>query len=367
MQIMNNSAAMAALGEVKKNDTTLGKQLKKVASGMKINGAGNGAAEYAISEKMRVRTRALDQDIENAQTGKNLVCTAEGGIQNIINNLRSMKALAIDAANDTNTDDDRAIIQKEQDSRIQTIDDIANSTSYNGKLLLNGNYGKRLSASSNSAKLLGTTRKVIPSGDYTINNDGIYVLSSGYSGHITINAKNVKITQENTAQKLYNVSMECTQADSSLWLDNVDICDGSTNPLPQLLNFNSNVVKFNGSGNTLHIQNSVTLIGGCNSGRGAWDKAVINVGEGLDIYGEGMNSRLVAIAEDGYIGDSYGTAIGTDRQQQSNANINISGLSYLRSWSEMGSGIGSGVDGSVGNISIKELRCLPLTMPSSTR
>ena len=55
MQIMNNSAAVAALGELRKNDTTFGKQLKKVSSGMKINGAGDGAAEYAISEKMRVQ------------------------------------------------------------------------------------------------------------------------------------------------------------------------------------------------------------------------------------------------------------------------------------------------------------------------
>ncbi len=42
MQIMNSGATMAALGELKKNDTTLGKELRKVASGMKIGGAGDG-------------------------------------------------------------------------------------------------------------------------------------------------------------------------------------------------------------------------------------------------------------------------------------------------------------------------------------
>lgn len=79
MQIMNNGAMMAALGELKKNDTTLGKELKKVASGMKVNGAGDGASEYAISEKMRLRS--LGQDIVNAQTGKALVKTAMGGMK----------------------------------------------------------------------------------------------------------------------------------------------------------------------------------------------------------------------------------------------------------------------------------------------
>lgn len=119
MQIMNSGATMAALGELKKNDTTLGKELKKVASGMKVNSAGDGASEYAISEKMRVRLRSLDQDIENVQTGKNLVRTAEGGIQEIVNNLRSMKTMAIDSANDHNTDTDRATIDKEFQQRIE--------------------------------------------------------------------------------------------------------------------------------------------------------------------------------------------------------------------------------------------------------
>lgn len=134
MQIMNSGATMAALGELKKNDTTLGKELKKVASGMKVNSAGDGASEYAISEKMRVRLRSLDQDIENVQTGKNLVRTAEGGIQEIVNNLRSMKTMAIDSANDHNTDTDRATIDKEFQQRIEEIDDIANTTNYNRRL-----------------------------------------------------------------------------------------------------------------------------------------------------------------------------------------------------------------------------------------
>ena len=48
MQVMNNSSSMMALGELKKNESTLGKQLKKVSSGLKINGAGDGAWECKI-------------------------------------------------------------------------------------------------------------------------------------------------------------------------------------------------------------------------------------------------------------------------------------------------------------------------------
>ena len=140
MVIKNNSAAQLALGELNKNNNKLSKSLQKVSSGMKLDGAEDGASEYAISEKMRVRLRGLNQDIVNAQTGSNLVRVAEGGIQDIIDNLRDMKAMAIKAANDHNTDADRATIQKEFEQRKAEIDDIASTTNYNGKILLDGRY-----------------------------------------------------------------------------------------------------------------------------------------------------------------------------------------------------------------------------------
>ena len=64
---------MLALGETKKNQSSLEKQLKKVASGMKINSAGDGAAEYAISEKMQVRIRSLGQNDENVTASESVI------------------------------------------------------------------------------------------------------------------------------------------------------------------------------------------------------------------------------------------------------------------------------------------------------
>ena len=140
MVIMNNGAAMQALHENDKNSNKLSKDLQKVASGMKINGASDGAAEYAVSEKMRVMIRSLGQDIENAKKGIDLVKIAEEGMQNIVDQLRDMKAMAIDSANDHNSDADRAILQKEFASRMAGIDNIAATTNYNGKILMDGRY-----------------------------------------------------------------------------------------------------------------------------------------------------------------------------------------------------------------------------------
>lgn len=138
MSILNNGASMSVLGELKKNDVSLGKQLKKVASGMKLHSAGDGAAEFAISERMRVRLRALDQDEENVQTGASMLHTTEGGVQEQIDILKTIKQKVIDANNDTNTDLDRATIQKEIDQGYDQIQDIATETMYNNRRVLFG-------------------------------------------------------------------------------------------------------------------------------------------------------------------------------------------------------------------------------------
>ena len=88
MVIFNNMAAMSALNETKRNDGTLGKVIKKAASGMKINSAGDDASGYSISARMKVRLRALNQDDENVRKGESLLRIAEGAIQSQMNSKR---------------------------------------------------------------------------------------------------------------------------------------------------------------------------------------------------------------------------------------------------------------------------------------
>lgn len=147
MIVTNNFAAQAALGELNKNNSQVGKLLEKISSGEKVPTAKENAAAYAISERMREKLRTLTQDTQNVQNGSALLRVPSGGVDNIVDELRSLKELAVNAANDTNTDDDRAIIQKEIDQRLQDINDIASHTNFNGKYLLDGSNGyKRVMA-----------------------------------------------------------------------------------------------------------------------------------------------------------------------------------------------------------------------------
>ena len=138
MTILNNTAAALSLGELSKNVSALGKQLKKVATGTKITGAGDGTSEYVISERMRVRKRALEQDAANVQTGTSMLKVAEGAIQEQLEIMKTIKEKVINANNDTNTDLDRMTIQKEISQGFEQVHDIAYEATYNGKLLLVG-------------------------------------------------------------------------------------------------------------------------------------------------------------------------------------------------------------------------------------
>ena len=145
MVVKNNMSAVNTLNILNKNSSALAKSLQKVSSGMKINGAADDASGYAISERMRVQIRGLDQANQNTQNGSSMMKVAEGAVSSTVDILKTLKEKVINAANDTNTDADRQTIQKELDQSIDQIDDNANVT-YNGKYLVDGSHNSKTSA-----------------------------------------------------------------------------------------------------------------------------------------------------------------------------------------------------------------------------
>ena len=137
MVVKNNMSAISTLNTLNKNSSALSKSLQKVSSGMKINSAADDASGYAISERMRVQIRGLDQSNSNTQNGSSMMKVAEGAVSSTVDILKTLKEKVINAANDSNTDADRQTIQKELDQSIDQIDDNANVT-FNGKYLVDG-------------------------------------------------------------------------------------------------------------------------------------------------------------------------------------------------------------------------------------
>jgi len=171
MVVKNNMSAVSTLNTLNKNSSALQKSLQKVSSGMKINSAQDDASGYAISEKMRVQIRSLDQANQNTQNASSLMKTAEGAVSSTVEILKSLKEKAINAATDTNTDSDRATIQKELDQFIDQIDDNA-LTTFNGKYLVDGSknnaHMNTRSAFTNQSMAIGTTGSTYLADDNTV-------------------------------------------------------------------------------------------------------------------------------------------------------------------------------------------------------
>ncbi len=143
MVVKNNMPAKRTLNEIDRNAKAMAKDLSKVSSGLKIRNAADDASGYAISERMDVQVDSLEQANQNTQNGGAMLKTAEGAMQSTVDALRGLKEKALNAANDTNTDADRATMQKEVDQMIDQIDDNA-AANYNGKMLIDGSHNNAI-------------------------------------------------------------------------------------------------------------------------------------------------------------------------------------------------------------------------------
>ncbi len=144
MRINTNISALNAYRQLTANQTAITKNIEKLSSGFRINRAGDDAAGLAISEKMRAQIRGLTQASRNAQDAISLIQTAEGALNETHSILQRMRELAVQSATDTNTDEDRAEIQKEIDQLATEITRISTDTEFNTQKLLNGDYNGKI-------------------------------------------------------------------------------------------------------------------------------------------------------------------------------------------------------------------------------
>ena len=142
MRINNNLMAMNTHRQLGIANNSGAKSMEKLSSGYRINRAGDDAAGLSISEKMRSQIRGLNQASRNAQDGISLVQTAEGALTETHAMLQRMRELVVQAANDTNTADDRKTIRDELNQLSEEITAITTKTEFNTKKLLDGTFSK---------------------------------------------------------------------------------------------------------------------------------------------------------------------------------------------------------------------------------
>ena len=141
LRIATNTTAINAQRQMSNTRANLDKALERLASGSRINHAGDDAAGLAISENLRAQVRGIRQAKRNALDGVSLIQVSEGGLNEVSNMLIRLRELGIQSASDTISDTERQFVDREYQSLKQEIDRIANITQFNGTPLLNGKSG----------------------------------------------------------------------------------------------------------------------------------------------------------------------------------------------------------------------------------
>jgi flagellin len=136
--INTNVASLNAQRNLGSSQTSLNKSMQRLSSGMRINSAKDDAAGLAISDRMTSQIRGMAQASRNANDGISLAQTAEGALQESTNLLQRMRELAVQSANDTNSDSDRTSLNEELTQLKNELDRIADTTEFNGKKLIDG-------------------------------------------------------------------------------------------------------------------------------------------------------------------------------------------------------------------------------------
>jgi flagellin len=136
LTIATNNAALNAAAAASSVNRDMETSMARLSSGKRINSASDDAAGVAISSRLTSNIRGTDQAIRNALDGQALIDTAEGAHKEIENILQRMREIAVQAANDTNNDQDRANLQAEMDALSEEINRIAGNTTWAGTKML---------------------------------------------------------------------------------------------------------------------------------------------------------------------------------------------------------------------------------------
>ena len=231
MVVQHNMSAMNANRMLSGVSSAQSKSTEKLSSGYRINRAADDAAGLSISEKMRGQIRGLNQASTNAQDGISLIQTAEGALNESHSILQRMRELSVQAANGTETDDDREAVQNEIEQLQSELTRISETTEFNTMKLLDGSRSGSAVSASVSKSAASALTKVDATTQVNTAADAFDALASGKDSTLAVtvidkngNSSTVKVTitgdtktadgAENTAQAFADALKESSLGDS---------------------------------------------------------------------------------------------------------------------------------------------------------
>jgi len=180
-----NINSMLAQSSLTASGSKLSTALQQLSSGLRINTAADDAAGYAIVQGMTSQINGLDQAARNASDGVSLSQTGAGALQEVTNDLQTMRDLAVQSLNATNSAQDRADLDQQFQQLSADIDNVAKTTAFNGVNLLNGTFqGATFQIGAN----VGETITVASVGSQRTNALGVYTGTNQINQAVTAGA-----------------------------------------------------------------------------------------------------------------------------------------------------------------------------------
>ncbi|MGF1905383.1 flagellin [Aliivibrio salmonicida] len=143
ISVNTNISAMTAQRYMNNATAAQADSMEKLSSGLKINSAADDASGLQISNRMTAQTRGLNVAVRNANDGMSIAQTAEGAMKETTNVLQRLRDLSLQSSNGSNTDADREAMQEEASSLTDELNRIAETTSFAGTRLINGEFGTK--------------------------------------------------------------------------------------------------------------------------------------------------------------------------------------------------------------------------------
>ena len=228
MHINRNMSAVITNKQLLRTENKLAASMERLSSGFKINHASDNPAGIAISNKMRAQIDALDQAESNASDAISVVQIADGALNEVSSILQRMRELSVQAANGTNSYNDRQNLQAEIDELQKEVQRISSDTEYNTKTLLDGSSDLRVYAEKASRFYVSES---VDAKTYAINVESMATYATveipyeapGADGMVFINGVSADITADMTKEEyLHAVRVAAEEAGCFVEMDEAE-------------------------------------------------------------------------------------------------------------------------------------------------
>jgi flagellin len=205
-----NVDSMIAQNSLTSSGTQLASALQQLSTGLRVNTAADDAAGYAIAQGMTSQIDGLNQASQNANDGVSLTQTASGAMTEITNDLQTMRDLAVESLNATNSSDDRADLNAQYSQLAADVNNVAANTQFNGVNLLDGSFqGADFQIGANAGQIISVS-SIASAATNAIGNYFTTAGSAQYNAGVAAGAANTNIANGDTVTLSIQVGTPAT-------------------------------------------------------------------------------------------------------------------------------------------------------------